>query len=766
MVTNVNISYPPLLHRLGFTVVLKMAKIANMGCNEDKYYEKISSIQQGMHKRETRRLELERELFAYSRSDIRISQIKCSKLRSYLKEICDREARAKMRNLELLREVESIEISMKEYTPDHGPLQQQKAEYFKKISCIVDARKKQEQEPDAKKNGAMPTYHKDSSFLHPTKNFSKPTAAIFMGRQTSRGSDAEAGTTSVHSHQALHRSPNRSMHSRERLPSGLLKDFRVVGEEAAGNGAHLSDDISGSNDSPDGCNLSDKHERTVPVLPSVRDLTGTAGNVPFGSDDEEEPSPLMTLTRPEKNPSPGSSSPMKAKNYPAENTESRDVAHQSTIMENEERGPCNLMPQTTFGKETQDTPGRSESVSTPSSDVQLSESSVSELSISLTQSELEEDPPEGVAPDRKTTSGRDDDHSQHSPVSSPHSDGSKNTSPLNFESPAPVVTLESLSKEGLFTLLDNIEGRLNGERTSVYVDSSIDARQLNRIISLCNGGASLKDEDLEACGAVILHELQRLSWSTAKGCLLPQDLVSAHRSCTEPNEISASLPPDAARLWDRWFKHALLLKERCVLSTERIVQLFTPLLLERHATYSHQAKVLLRTLVSRSSEECPSAEDASDLSSSCGPPSLLADGYVKPARPVGKQQMQELQSTEEDSQDESPVESVPIRETKAYQLLKQSAMQERLQCSEEEEEDDDDEGLSGINRGCEEDLGRAKRSSHQDPYPRKAKTNSKASSALQSKAFWGESDDSNSEIEAVLCPQPFNKNNDIDDFYD
>ena len=31
-----------------------------------------------------------------------------------------------MRNLELLRDVECIEISMKEYSPDHGPLQQQK----------------------------------------------------------------------------------------------------------------------------------------------------------------------------------------------------------------------------------------------------------------------------------------------------------------------------------------------------------------------------------------------------------------------------------------------------------------------------------------------------------------------------------------------------------------------------------------------------------------------------------------------------------------
>ncbi|XP_044023912.1 centrosomal protein kizuna isoform X2 [Siniperca chuatsi] len=640
MVTNVNTFHPPplLLPRLGSAVTPKQAKMASMARSEDQYYEKITSIQQSMHKREKRRLELERQLFAYSRSDKRISQIKCSKLRSYLKEICDREARAKMRNLELLKDVECIEISMKEYSPDHGLLQQQKADLFKKISRFMEAGKKMEQEFGAAKVEAVHRQHQDSSLSHPAKDFTKPPTVIFMGHQTSRGSDAEAGTTSVHSHQALHRSPNRSLRSIERLQSGLLKDFRVGGEDAASNRAHLSDDISGSNDSPDGCNLSDKHERMVAVLPSVRALTGAAGNVPFGSDDEQEPSPLVTLTGPEKNPSPSSSSPLKAKNSPAEHTDSREVAHQPPIMEDGERGLSHLIPQTTFGKETQETPGRCESVSTPSSDVQLSESSASDLSISLTQSELEEDLAEGVAPESNVTSGGSDDRNQQSSESSLFS-GSKNIPQLNCESSAPMVTLESLSQEGLFNLLDNIEGRLHGERTSVYGDSPIDGRQLNRIISLCNGGAGLNDEDLEACGAVILHELQRLSWSTAKGCLLPQDLVSAHQSSTEPNEISTSLPPDAARLWDRWFKHALLLKECRVFSTERLVQLFTPLLLERHATYSHQAKVLLRTLVSRSSEECPSAEDESDLSSSCGPPSLLADGDVRPAR----QQKQQIQ---------------------------------------------------------------------------------------------------------------------------
>ena len=40
----------------------------------------------------------------------------------------------------------------------------------------------------------------------------------------------------------------------------------------------------------------------------------------------------------------------------------------------------------------------------------------------------------------------------------------------------------SLSQEGLFNLLDRIEGRLHCEQTCMYGGSSIDERRLNRII--------------------------------------------------------------------------------------------------------------------------------------------------------------------------------------------------------------------------------------------------------------------------------------------
>lgn len=81
--------------------------------------------------------------------------------------------------------------------------------------------------------------------------------------------------------------------------------------------------------------------------------------------------------------------------------------------------------------------GRRESVSTPSSDVQLSESTASDLSISLTQSELEEDLPQGVPPERNATFGGSNDHYHHSPKSSLHSNDSKN--------PTPAVVLDRCS---------------------------------------------------------------------------------------------------------------------------------------------------------------------------------------------------------------------------------------------------------------------------------------------------------------------------------
>lgn len=179
--------------------------------------------------------------------------------------------------------------------------------------------------------------------------------AIGHCQQTSTESGADASATSVHSRRALHRSPDRSQYSGKHPPSGLLKDFRAGGGDTASDRARLSDDISGSNDSPDGSNLSDKHERTTARLPSVP----AAGGAPFGSRDGQRLSPLVTLTGPEMNRSPRSSGgPAKAvKDISAAHVEACEVAPQTPVTEGEEKVVGHLMPETATGIEAQHTPG-------------------------------------------------------------------------------------------------------------------------------------------------------------------------------------------------------------------------------------------------------------------------------------------------------------------------------------------------------------------------------------------------------------------------
>lgn len=89
--------------------------------------------------------------------------------------------------------------------------------------------------------------------------------------------------------------------------------------------------------------------------------------------------------------------------------------------------------------------GTRESVSASSSDVQLSESSASDLTISLTQSELEDDVPEEAELERESSFDGRDHHKGNCLQTSLNSNGSNNTSQVDSESPGPAVTSEGCS---------------------------------------------------------------------------------------------------------------------------------------------------------------------------------------------------------------------------------------------------------------------------------------------------------------------------------
>ncbi|KAL2099140.1 hypothetical protein ACEWY4_005620 [Coilia grayii] len=729
---------------------------------DDEYFEKIGHIQKNMHELEKKRLDLERELFTYCRSDQRVAQLKHAKLRRYLKEVSRKEEQAKARNLELLRSVEAAVSQADRFYPDLSSLHQMKAECWKQLSKLRENQEKQ--------RAMLRNKNKDLPSSTQTLPPHQPSV-IFMGRQSIRDPGADP-VTSVLSPQLSHSAPNHRQ--QPLLPSGLLKD---VCASKANVVPALSDDILDSIQLPDGTAPSGRHERSAPGVPSDCSFSARAAKAPT------EASPQVTLKGPEMiAPSTApqglerSSPPLLSSHH----SSSHNVPEAPSTSLQHETGDDTLNCSHEFVdlEKVPEEEVKSRSPSLSSSSVEISSDSSdkidSYLSPSISDCDLQKSVKTKTSGQRlsKKSSALPEDRTPATLTQTALQDDSDQSSHSS--------AADRLSLDGLSYLLDHIEDRLQGGDKGPYHDLTVSQQKLSRVISLCRGkaAAALNGEALRACGAVAVQQLRRLSRSTSKGCLLPRELVGANWDCSERRaKIRSRLPADGVSLWERWLRHALLLRDLKVLSCEEILQVFTPALVQPDASYRDKAEVLLRALLNEPPLDVASTQSDHEDVSSAGLPSILGDSSdaqpAKPAmqRPVGLP-TQGVQSVEEHSADQGSLESIPIRETKAYQLLKQSATQDQRWSSRADEEDEDEdedhssqEPQGSLVRGKHGGLEGGKNTSAQDSF-RKEKTKAEAFTAVQSKAFWGESDDSNSDIEIALRPQSWKSGDDTDDFYD
>lgn len=707
-------------------------------CNTE-YFDQIGNSQKVIHERERRRHELEETLFSYLRSDERLTKLKCAKMRCYHKELHEREQQAKMRNLELLGNVENLASKLKEFSIDCSRLLQKRMEYKNHITRLKKDRKKMgcRGESEADEHPSMLS----------TQGLSQ-SAAIFMGHQTSNGSSRNDGVTTTH---LLSHTERISNHPSLAPPqSGLCMHSHV--SKASGT-AILSDDILNSGDFLEGRHLSDVCEKQMESdwdisqrareQPRREELksphtTLKEAEVSSRSVTVNKPADIVSLERcPTRSPSPDTTDP-------------RDASQSMNSGSEDEEGSAE--DEDDSGPRHQNRPGYTNSILNPD----VSMHSDSDVSASQSQSGHHTLRGNVVIQEQSIKAMQTLCGSKHKKVSiqqsgQPHFSESPNRN-----------TFSRLSVEGFCHLLKSIEQRLEAEDVNLYRNTVNEQNLSDDIIRICGQCGRLDAVNLHACGAVVLQQLPLLSRSLPRGCLLPSDLINTHWSTTsKPHQIRLCLSAESAVLWDCCFRHMVQLQKQKLLSTDHIIQLFTPLLVPANATYTDKAGELLKRLLTYKSQTHHPSE--SEPSSSCSLPSLLDDSVeIKPARPSGTNALtaeeQEIQSAEEDSADQSPVESIPIRETKAYQLLKQSVAQERHWSDSEEEVSEPPDG------------NKSERPEVQQDFPTQniqKSVKTKAFSAVQSKAFWGESDDSNSEIEMALRPQSCNtSSHDFDDFYD
>ncbi|XP_059263644.1 centrosomal protein kizuna-like [Mustela nigripes] len=276
--------------------------------------------------------------------------------------------------------------------------------------------------------------------------------------------------------------------------------------------------------------------------------------------------------------------------------------------------------------------------------------------------------------------------------------------------------------------------------------------------------SDILEEDLETCRAAVLHQFLRP---------LSAGDSSEKQVRSEQAAAAALLRAHLGQRVTTLQEHDNSIREEVAKSSEVF-----PV---KNMDQMTRATALLKKALT---EECEARSAIHSNESSCSLPSILNDNSgIKEAKPaqwlnsVCTKEQEVSSGCGDESKEESMAAKIPITETKAYQLLKQSTLQDNINHTEDRFQKADVSvlQLSGLNIGSgtfktkttNKIVSEASFSSSKGSPLSRHENEKKLPTTLESKAFWGESDDSNSEIEAALRPRNHNTSaDDFDDFYD
>ncbi|XP_009700017.1 PREDICTED: centrosomal protein kizuna [Cariama cristata] len=294
-------------------------------------------------------------------------------------------------------------------------------------------------------------------------------------------------------------------------------------------------------------------------------------------------------------------------------------------------------------------------------------------------------------------------------------------------------------------LIEDVVVRMSPQHRALYQGEHKGMMGTTELLSLCNRAGSLKEDDLEACEAVVLHQLRVLLQNTLNGCLLPEKTLDAKGRAVDEKQTRPDQPWDLGMLQTCLSNHALFLKKHQVQLPEEVAEMFESLLVSINEAQDGQALLVLREVLP---EECGDRSSIQSNESSYSLPSIPNDGgEIKLAkhtpRLAGAGEQEVTSWCEDESKEESTVEKIPITGW------------------------DSGNNSSKAKASQEMHSETSSSSNERSPLFPRAETRKGTVTAIKSKAFWGESDDSSSEIEAALRPQTHSTEADeFDDFYD
>ncbi|XP_074720175.1 centrosomal protein kizuna isoform X1 [Strix uralensis] len=635
----------------------------------------LGSLLRRLRDSEAKRLELEKKLMEYKKSDAYLMKLKYVKLKKYLKEIDERQKGAVLRNQTFLKEFNQFEAHMK--TSSLEMIQKMEAwcgREIKSVLSLQEANLSAEDDKEEEYNEQMLQVGRrqagTSTRTTVPRGLYQP-ATVFMGHHTSAVS--AAGGLGTHQ---KHPQPTESC-SVPDLPS-CSPSLEGLGPES--RSADLESDAS--------------------VEEAAR-----RGNLAVSEEDSEQ------LTSSASDPKP------------------------ATPKEGQPRGSI---------------PGLKPLLSNWWSCKEASWESSAELQVPASASASAEEAmqstpniPQGTAsPGAGWQQGRDAHTGDSSPLQLPNP-------PAVQEEPSVSSAPDRHGRmlAGLSPALRLIEDvvRMSPRRRVLYQGQNAGTMGTAELLSFCNRADSLKEDDLEACEAFVLHQLQALLQSTLNGCLLPEKTLNAKGRAVDEKQTRPDQQWDVDMLQTCLSSHALFLKKQQVQLTEEVAEMFESLLVSSKKVQDSQALPVLREVLP---EECGDRSSIQSNESSYSLPSIPNDSReIKQAKHApwlaGSGEQEVTSWCEDESKEESVVEKIPITGW--------------------------DGGDNSSKAKASQEMHSETNSLSNERSPPFSRTETKKGmvTAIKSKAFWGESDDSSSEIEAALRPQTHSTEADeFDDFYD
>ncbi|KAM6083682.1 centrosomal protein kizuna isoform 2-T2 [Theristicus caerulescens] len=620
---------------------------------------------------EAKRLELERKLMEYRKSDAYLMKLKYMKLKKYLKEIDERQKRAALRNQTFLKEFDQFEAHMK--TSSSKMIQKMEAWYGREIRSALSLREgnsSAEGDKEEEYGEQMPWVGRQagiSTGAAVPRGLYHPATA-FMGRHTSAISAAGGLGMQQKPPQPTERRSTPDPHSCSPSLEGLGPESRSADLEsdASVEGAARPRDLAASEEGSE-------------------QLISSASDPEPAAPEEERPQGSV----------PGS------KPRPSNWWTCKEASWESSVELPVPAGAEEVTPST---------PGVPRGAASPADGWER---------------------------------GRDAHAADGSPLRPPNPPAAQEEPSVSAAPDGHRGMLAGLSRA--LQVIEDVAVRTSPQHRALYQGEHAGTTGTAELLSFCNQAGSLKEDDLEACEAVVLHQLRALLQSVQNGCLLPEKPLDARGRAVDDKQTRPDQQWDVDMLQTCLSNHASFLKKHQVRLTEEVAEMFESLLVSSKNVQDSQALAVLREVLP---EECGDRSSIQSNESSYSLPSIPnAGGEIKQAkhapRLAGAGEQEVTSWCEDESKEESAVEKIPITgwhsgdnspEAKASQEVRSET---------------------------------SSSASEKSPPFSRTETRKRMVTATKSKAFWGESDDSTSEIEAALRPQTHSTEADeFDDFYD